>query len=335
MRRGKAAVYSGSSPGRTNQSKIVQSKSNQKIITQTSYRQVSSSSKGGTKTTMTHQKLQTGVNLRNNKNLAQEKRVEYKKINQTRQRTQSPAEPRHRREERIIQTRKRKEYIDNFQYHEIKDIKNKDPNKQSVVTHNRLGEIIGDDYEQRTYERRTEIPSQKRNFSFNRNSTTKIQRNNMQNESERLRQNKSGYKTLTQNVRRGANIPKPKPVQPYSQKTFSNTQRNQNRQPQIAIKERIEISRVGRRNNTGSRDIPSNITQIKKEVKQYTSNTNRRNIPFQQQKITKTTRTISNIRGADIRGNMTDIESRKTNTQQRGNRGNSNSRQKVNSRGRK
>ena len=56
---------------------------------------------------------------------------------------------------------------------------------------------------------------------------------------------------------------------------------------------------------------------------------------FQQQKITKTTRTISNIRGADKRGNMTDIESRKTNTQQRGNRGNSNSRQKVNSRGRK
>ena len=45
-------------------------------------------------------------------------------------------------EERIIQKRKKKEYLDNYQYHETKDIKNKE-SLPSVVIHQRLGNIYG------------------------------------------------------------------------------------------------------------------------------------------------------------------------------------------------
>ena len=45
-------------------------------------------------------------------------------------------------DEKIIQKRKRKEYLDNFQYHETKDFK-KNPSKPSIVIHQRLGNIYG------------------------------------------------------------------------------------------------------------------------------------------------------------------------------------------------
>ena len=45
-------------------------------------------------------------------------------------------------EERIIQKRKKKEYLDNYQYHETKDFKDKDT-KPSIVIHQRLGNIYG------------------------------------------------------------------------------------------------------------------------------------------------------------------------------------------------
>ena len=44
-------------------------------------------------------------------------------------------------EEKIIQTKKRKEYLDNYQYHETKMLKN--PKKASTVFHQRLGDIVG------------------------------------------------------------------------------------------------------------------------------------------------------------------------------------------------
>ena len=45
-------------------------------------------------------------------------------------------------DEKIIQKRKRKEYLDNFQYLETKDFK-KNPSKPSIVIHQRLGNIYG------------------------------------------------------------------------------------------------------------------------------------------------------------------------------------------------
>jgi hypothetical protein len=58
-----------------------------------------------------------------------------------------------RTEEKIVQKKKRKEYLDNYQYHETKDIKNPNQNKVCVVEHRRLGDIIGGFFEETTYER--------------------------------------------------------------------------------------------------------------------------------------------------------------------------------------
>jgi hypothetical protein len=54
-------------------------------------------------------------------------------------------------EEKIIQKKKRLEYLDNYQYHETKNIKN--PKRVSIVTHQRLGDIVGGVYEESTYQR--------------------------------------------------------------------------------------------------------------------------------------------------------------------------------------
>ena len=55
-----------------------------------------------------------------------------------------------RNEERIIQKRKKKEYLDNFQYHETKNFK-KNPSKPSIVIHHRLGNIYGGTAEEIQY----------------------------------------------------------------------------------------------------------------------------------------------------------------------------------------
>ena len=61
--------------------------------------------------------------------------------------------PEPRVEEKIIQTKKKKEYLDNYQYHETKDIKNKNPRFQVIVEHQRLGDIIGGTFEETSYQR--------------------------------------------------------------------------------------------------------------------------------------------------------------------------------------
>ena len=61
-------------------------------------------------------------------------------------------QPEPRVEEKIIQTKKKKEYLDNYQYHETKDIKNPDPRYQVYVEHQRLGDIIGGTFEETSYQ---------------------------------------------------------------------------------------------------------------------------------------------------------------------------------------
>lgn len=51
--------------------------------------------------------------------------------------------------------KKRVEYLDNYQYHETKNIKDNDPKKLSIVTHQRLGDIVGGSYETSTYSKQT------------------------------------------------------------------------------------------------------------------------------------------------------------------------------------
>ena len=60
------------------------------------------------------------------------------------------AAPGQRMEEKIICKKKRKEYSDNYQYLETKDIKEGQP---AVVIHQRLGDIVGGVYEESSVER--------------------------------------------------------------------------------------------------------------------------------------------------------------------------------------
>ena len=79
--------------------------------------------------------------------------------------------PRQRVEEKIIQKKKRREYLDNYQYHETKYVKN--PKTLSIVTHQRLGEIIGGFYEENTYQRMTmNEPGQGRPKLYSEQTTT-------------------------------------------------------------------------------------------------------------------------------------------------------------------
>ena len=79
--------------------------------------------------------------------------------------------PRQRVEEKIIQKKKRREYLDNYQYHETKYVKN--PKTLSIVTHQRLGEIIGGFYEENTYQRMTmNEPGQGRPKLYSEKPTT-------------------------------------------------------------------------------------------------------------------------------------------------------------------
>ena len=71
--------------------------------------------------------------------LGTEKSTEIKKIEAPKPKKSRPIRtPAPRVEERIIITKKRKEYLDNYQYHESRVLKRKNP---SVVEHRRLGEI--------------------------------------------------------------------------------------------------------------------------------------------------------------------------------------------------
>ena len=63
--------------------------------------------------------------------------------------------PKPRVEEKIVQKKKKVEYLDNYQYKETKNIKDHNPNKVSIVTHQRLGDIIGGSFEETTYQKHT------------------------------------------------------------------------------------------------------------------------------------------------------------------------------------
>ena len=64
-----------------------------------------------------------------------------------------PRRPSPRIEEKIIVTKKRKDYLDNYQYHESKVLKDLNPKYQGYVEHKRLGPPIGG-YEEKTYQQR-------------------------------------------------------------------------------------------------------------------------------------------------------------------------------------
>lgn len=83
------------------------------------------------------------------------------------------AEPKPRKDEKIIQTRKKREYLDNYQYHETKEIKNTDPRRISKVRHRRLGEAVGGTYEEKTFTK-SSITSTGKGPKVYSSQTTKI-----------------------------------------------------------------------------------------------------------------------------------------------------------------
>ena len=82
-----------------------------------------------------------------------EKETDYTKIAAKKMRAPKP-----RVEEKIVQQRKRREYLDNYQYHETKSFRSPNP-RPALVVHQRLGDKIGGSYEEITYEKFRTIQS--------------------------------------------------------------------------------------------------------------------------------------------------------------------------------
>lgn len=88
--------------------------------------------------------------------LGTEREKNFKKIHEPQPKQKpKPASPKPRQEEKIIQKKKKVQYLDNYQYHETKEIKDNNPNRVSIVTHQRLGDIVGGSYEETTYQKHT------------------------------------------------------------------------------------------------------------------------------------------------------------------------------------
>jgi hypothetical protein len=112
--------------------------------------------------------------------LGTEKETDLHKIAGAKLRNQ----PTDRVQEKIVIQKKRKEYLDNYQYHETKNLKNTKPD---TVIHQRWGDIIGGSFEEVTVTK-----TQKRGGSATKNKTTTTTTTN-----QSLRQNKSSANLKT------------------------------------------------------------------------------------------------------------------------------------------
>ena len=137
-----------------------------------------------------------------------------------------------RTEEKIIQKRKKKEYLDNYQYHETVNIKHPKPNRISIVAHKRLGEIIGGTEEITTYERTVKTTmGDGRPAQIMRQKATSVKKT--QNDP-----NKPGTSTITRTTKRE--------LKPYNSQT--NLRSNQKiMQPSASTR---RLSRGGAKNDT-------------------------------------------------------------------------------------
>ena len=154
-------------PPSVNQSKLEQIRSGAKVKTQTGVKENKNiiSNKGWKfRVTQKEEKFEeTGVRKKKRNyvmyesKLGTEKQTNLIKVEEAKiaKPKPKPAPPKPRQEEKIVQTKKRVEYLDNYQYHETKDIKRPNPNKVSIVTHQRLGDIIGGSYEETTFQKTT------------------------------------------------------------------------------------------------------------------------------------------------------------------------------------
>jgi len=80
---------------------------------------------------------------------------------------------------KLSKQKKKVEYLDNYQYHETKNIKDNDPNKVSVVTHRRKGDIVGGSYETKTFQKQSMTDSGRGNKLYSSQTTKTTTRKNV------------------------------------------------------------------------------------------------------------------------------------------------------------
>ena len=148
--------------------KLEQIRSGKKLKRQTTSKQIQNvvyDSRDGSKikTRITQEKFEESEVVRKKRNyvmyqskLGTEKNTEKTKIAAPKPKSKPKTRvPSPRKEEIIKITKKRRDYLDNYQYKETKVLKKDNPKKSSIVEHQRLGDIIGGYYETTTYQKKT------------------------------------------------------------------------------------------------------------------------------------------------------------------------------------
>ena len=79
--------------------------------------------------------------------------------------------PKTKRVEKIIQNKNKIQYLDNYQYHEIKDIKDKNKISISIVKHQKRGDITEGTYEEKTYQKSNKTDSERGASLYSKQST--------------------------------------------------------------------------------------------------------------------------------------------------------------------
>ena len=201
--------------------------------------------------------------------LGTETSTDITKIDAPRKKEKKPVrEPEPRVEEKIIQTKKKKEYLDNYQYHETKDIKNPNPRLQVIVEHQRLGDIIGGTFEETSFQR--QVFSQGSNRPQLTEKTTTVTKTGSA-VPPSLRGNKSQVTTVkktitssTTNATRGGADRFPSSVTGGKEKTTETTMKRRNEGTGSRTETRTEsrTTRSGGQGGSTSSSTTTKTTQL-------------------------------------------------------------------------
>ena len=280
MRKAESAVRTKGDPQMSTSSKIEQIKSGAKNVRSTGgeKKAIVITGKDGSKI-IQHQKEEkfeeTAV-LKKKKNyvmyeakLGTETSTDITKIDAPRKKEKKPVrEPEPRVEEKIIQTKKKKEYLDNYQYHETKDIKNPNPRFQVIVEHQRLGDIIGGTFEETSLQR--QVFSQGSNRPQITETTTTVTKTGSA-VPPSLRGNKSQITTMkktisstTSNATRGGVDRFPSSVTGGKEKTTETTMKRRNDGTGTRSETRTEskTTRFGGQGGSTSSSTTTKTTQL-------------------------------------------------------------------------
>jgi hypothetical protein len=161
-------------------------------------------------------------------------------------------QPEPRQEEKIVQTKKKKEYLDNYQYHETKELRRNNPRYQVIVEHKRLGDVIGGTFEETSYQRQVFAQGSNRPQLTETKTTTTKTGTAIE---PKLRGNKSQItnvkKTITGNVPQtpaGTSITKRTTRTTTSNTNTNSNPKNKNPVSTTATKEKIQETTMKRRN---------------------------------------------------------------------------------------